>query len=76
MRARRGRLLSAILRFRADRDWQEFHTPRTTLADSLAIGSAELLEILQCALDAELDAVVEAKRERIEEERVRASIVQ
>jgi NTP pyrophosphatase (non-canonical NTP hydrolase) len=56
-----------ILRFRAERDWQQFHTPRT-LAASLAIESAELLEIFQWTPDAELDAVVAAKRERIEEE--------
>jgi NTP pyrophosphatase (non-canonical NTP hydrolase) len=61
------RQLTSILRFRADRDWQQFHTPRT-LAASLAIESAELLEIFQWTPDAELDDVVAAKRERIEEE--------
>ena len=60
-------VLDRVLRFRADRDWQQFHTPRT-LAASLAIESAELLEIFQWTPDAELDAVVAAKRERIEEE--------
>jgi NTP pyrophosphatase (non-canonical NTP hydrolase) len=61
------RSLHSILRFRADRDWQQFHTPRT-LAASLAIESAELLEIFQWTPDAELGVVVAAKRDRIEEE--------
>ena len=41
-----GPLLDQILRFRAERDWQQFHTPKN-LAVSLALESAELLEHYQ-----------------------------
>ena len=40
------RLLNHIERFRAERNWQQFHTPKN-LAMALAVESAELLEIFQ-----------------------------
>ena len=40
-----------IVAFREERDWQQFHTPRT-LASSIAIEAGELLEIFQWSSDA------------------------
>ena len=40
------RLLNHIERFRAERNWQQFHTPKN-LAMALAVESGELLEIFQ-----------------------------
>jgi len=39
-------LLNHIERFRAERNWQQFHTPKN-LAMALAVECAELLEIFQ-----------------------------
>jgi dCTP diphosphatase len=39
-------LLDAILQFRAERDWERFHTPKN-LAVSLCLEAAELLEHFQ-----------------------------
>jgi NTP pyrophosphatase (non-canonical NTP hydrolase) len=60
-------LLDEILAFRSERDWQQFHNART-LAASISIEAAELLEHFQWAKDAELDAVVANNREAIEQE--------
>ncbi|MCJ7444718.1 MAG: nucleotide pyrophosphohydrolase [Methanotrichaceae archaeon] len=40
------RLLDEILKFRRDRDWEKFHTPRN-LAISISLEAAELLENFQ-----------------------------
>ena len=56
-----------ILSFRAERDWQQFHTPRS-LAASLVIEAAELLELFQWARDDEVAEIVERKSEEIREE--------
>jgi len=60
-------LLQAIISFRAERDWQQFHTPRN-IAASIAIEAAELLECFQWASDADLPKIVERDREAIEDE--------
>ena len=39
-------LLGEILKFRSDRDWEKFHTPRN-LAISISLEAAELLESFQ-----------------------------
>ena len=39
-------LLQEILKFRSDRDWEKFHTPRN-LAISISLEAAELLENFQ-----------------------------
>jgi dCTP diphosphatase len=36
-------LLAALLKFRSDRDWEQFHTPRN-IASALSVEAAELLE--------------------------------
>lgn len=53
--------------FRAQRDWERFHTPRS-LAISIAIEAGELLEQFQWMDETELTAHVEARREQICEE--------
>ena len=44
------RSLSRILRFREERNWQQFHLPKN-LAISLALESAEVLELFQWTKD-------------------------
>lgn len=60
-------LVEQILRFRRERDWEQFHSPRT-LASSISIEAAELLEVFQWAKDADLSMVTETKRHQIEQE--------
>ena len=59
--------LERLLAFRAERDWQQFHTPKN-LAASVAIEAAELLEIFQWTAEAGLARTVREKREPIEHE--------
>jgi NTP pyrophosphatase (non-canonical NTP hydrolase) len=62
-----GRLSKRVLDFAIERDWGKFHTPRN-LATALIVEAAELLEHFQWATDAEIPAVVQAKREELEQE--------
>ena len=57
--------MTELLAFRAERDWQQFHTPRNISA-SICIEASELLEIFQWAKDEDLKAIVEERREEIE----------
>jgi NTP pyrophosphatase (non-canonical NTP hydrolase) len=43
-------LIEKILRFRKERDWEQFHLPKN-LAISLALEAAEVLELFQWAKD-------------------------
>lgn len=63
----KGEILEHILKFRDDRDWKQFHTPKN-LAMSLAVEAAELMEIFQWARDDEIEQVVRERRSAIEEE--------
>jgi NTP pyrophosphatase (non-canonical NTP hydrolase) len=56
-----------IIAFRDERDWAQFHNPRT-LAASICIESAELLEIFQWTKDSELAETVCVKHIKIEQE--------
>lgn len=62
-------LTQAILQFRDERDWAQFHTPRN-LAAALSIEAAELQETLLWRTDAEIHALMQdaQKRERVEHE--------
>lgn len=42
----RDETIQRVLKFRDDRDWRQFHTPKD-LAVSLALEAAELLEVFQ-----------------------------
>lgn len=60
-------LLEKLLAFRHEREWEQFHNLRT-LSTSIVLEAAELAEITQWANDAELQRVVDEKREQIEQE--------
>jgi NTP pyrophosphatase (non-canonical NTP hydrolase) len=49
-------LRRALLSFRDERDWRQFHTLRSLIV-SLNLEAAELLELTQWKLDAEIDAL-------------------
>jgi NTP pyrophosphatase (non-canonical NTP hydrolase) len=49
-------LISALKRFVAERDWQQFHTPEN-LAKSISIEAAELLELFQWSEPSDLSEV-------------------
>ncbi|ACR79540.1 nucleotide pyrophosphohydrolase [Kosmotoga olearia] len=56
-----------IIKFRDERDWKQFHNART-LAASIVIESAELLELFQWAKDEEIEEIVEKKLDKIKDE--------
>ena len=60
----RDETIQRVLRFRDDRDWRQFHTPKD-LAISLTLEAAELLEVFQWS-GADLEC--RDKLERIREE--------
>jgi NTP pyrophosphatase (non-canonical NTP hydrolase) len=49
-------LRRALLSFRDERDWRQFHTLRSLIV-SLNLEAAELLELTQWKLDAEIEAL-------------------
>jgi dCTP diphosphatase len=60
-------LTEMVLKFRAERDWAQFHTPKE-LAISLVVESAELLEVMQWKQGAELDEHVRSRHDDIADE--------
>ncbi|MBI5380083.1 MAG: nucleotide pyrophosphohydrolase [Nitrospirae bacterium] len=61
-------VLEALLAFRKERDWEQFHKPKD-LAISLVLEAAELLEEFQWKTDAEVAGHLKDKgRKRVEEE--------
>ena len=58
--------LDALLQFRRERDWEQFHNFRS-LAISLSLEAGELLEHVQWAKDAELDAAVRGPDGRVKD---------
>ena len=60
-------LLQELLRFRSDRDWDKFHTPRN-VTTALVVEAAELLECFQWSRDSELDDLIARERDAIEDE--------
>ena len=60
-------LKQALLDFRAERDWEQFHTLRT-LSTSILVEAAELAELTQWARDFELDQIAQLRRTQIEHE--------
>ncbi len=59
--------IAAIMAFRRERDWEQFHSART-LATALSVEASELLEHFVWARDEQVAAIVADKRERIEQE--------
>jgi dCTP diphosphatase len=60
-------LLDALLTFRRERDWEQFHTVRN-LSSALCVESAELLDLFRWARDSEITAIAEQQRSEIESE--------
>ena len=59
--------IAKVLKFRDDRDWQQFHDPKS-LAASICIEAAELLELFQWLAPDEARRAAAEKRERVAEE--------
>ncbi|MBM4313399.1 MAG: nucleotide pyrophosphohydrolase [Deltaproteobacteria bacterium] len=60
-------LLDALLTFRRERNWEQFHTVRN-LSSALCVESAELLDLFRWARDSEIAAIAEQQRSEIESE--------
>ena len=60
----RDETIQRVLKFRDDRNWRQFHTPKD-LALSLSLEAAELLEVFQWS---GTDLVCRAKVEKVQEE--------
>jgi NTP pyrophosphatase (non-canonical NTP hydrolase) len=60
-------LMQAALAFRNERDWAQFHNTKE-LAISLAVESAELLQLLQWHKGEELERVVTEKHDHLKDE--------
>jgi NTP pyrophosphatase (non-canonical NTP hydrolase) len=60
-------LRDALRRFAAERDWDQFHSPKN-LAIALSVEAAELLENFQWRTDADSSALDAAKRGDVRDE--------
>jgi dCTP diphosphatase len=60
-------LIRLATRFRDEREWRQFHTPKE-LAIQLMLESAELLELMQWKNGGELIAQLENRREEVADE--------
>lgn len=67
-------LLNALIAFRREREWEQFHTPRN-LSSALCVEAAELLDLFRWARDSEIAAIVEEHRSEIENEVADLSIL-
>jgi NTP pyrophosphatase (non-canonical NTP hydrolase) len=60
-------LLDLLLKFRKERDWEQFHTVRNLCA-ALCVESAELLDQFRWARDSEIGSIIEQHMPEIENE--------
>jgi len=60
-------LIRAAVAFRDQRDWAQFHSPKE-LAISLAVESAELIQLMQWFKGEELDRVIAEKHDHLKDE--------
>jgi dCTP diphosphatase len=60
-------LLDALIEFRRERDWEQFHTVRN-LSAALCVEASELLDLFRWSRDSEITAIVEKQRSEIENE--------
>lgn len=67
-------LTEALLEFRRERDWEQFHSPRS-LSAALCVEAAELLDHFRWARDGESAEIVEKHRPAIEAEVADVAIV-
>ena len=59
--------IAKVLKFRDERDWKQFHDPKS-LASSICIEAAELLELFQWLTPEQAHRQAMDKRERVSEE--------
>ncbi|MFN7829939.1 MAG: nucleotide pyrophosphohydrolase [Armatimonadota bacterium] len=62
-----NQITSAITKFRDDRDWKQFHTPKD-VALSLVLEASEVLELMQWKNGQALDDSLAEKREALGDE--------
>jgi len=67
-------LLKALLEFRRERNWEQFHSARS-LSAALAVEAGELLDHFRWARDGESEGIVEKHRAEIEAELADVAIV-
>ncbi len=60
-------LKAAILQFRRDRDWEQFHSPRN-LATAISIEASELLEPFRWANDTEAGEIAKGQKAELAQE--------
>lgn len=60
-------LIKALIEFRRERDWEQFHTIRN-LCTALCVEASELLDSFRWARDSEMANIVEQQRSEIESE--------
>jgi NTP pyrophosphatase (non-canonical NTP hydrolase) len=60
-------LLDALITFRRERDWEQFHTTRN-LSSALCVEAAELLDIFRWSRDSEIANIVEQQKAEVESE--------
>lgn len=63
------KLTEKILKFRNDRDWKQFHTPKD-LAISLSLEASEVLEHFQWKSKEEIEKYIKTHKEHIAKELV------
>jgi NTP pyrophosphatase (non-canonical NTP hydrolase) len=62
-----SQLTDLVLRFRDERNWKQFHTPKD-LAINLALEAAEVMELVQWRNGPELEAHLRARRQDLADE--------
>ena len=63
-----SKAVDALLKFRRERDWEQFHTPKN-LSMSIAIECAELMEHFQWKKDSEVQGYLQTgEAEKVKEE--------
>ena len=68
-------LLAELIQFRQQRDWEQFHSPKS-LAIALSIESAELLEWFQWRTDEQVKQQLQTdKRQALEDEIADVAII-
>lgn len=60
-------LLNELLKFRQERNWEQFHTPRN-LSAALCVEAAELLDHFRWARDSDIDSIIKKQQAEIEDE--------
>ena len=60
-------LTQALLKFRSERNWEQFHTSRN-LSAALCVEAAELLDHFRWARDYEIETIINNQRSKIENE--------